>query len=297
MPTPVPIALPTLMAAVASESLIPGTTPRPARTVSNLAFTHPVDCGSNSCQVRLDVYQPAGVGPFPEVVLVHGGPSGLGGRAGLSAFARQIAAAGYVVFNTDTRDNAAIGGGYPGAFQDLACAVRFARASADEFGGDAARVALVGHSLGGFVGSVVALDDDELGANCLADGSGRPDAFVGLAGNYNLDAPEVSGDLHEFFGGAAASTAAARSASDPFNYALGTPIPVRLVAGTSDGTVNPSASVALNAFLTQKGWDVSLNLITGATHVSLVRSTAAGQASLEAIRQAVAAAGRPAQEG
>jgi acetyl esterase/lipase len=283
-PTTVPPTAPALPAPTPTPAA------NPARIVKNVAFTTSVGCGSRMCQVRLDVYRPAGPGPFPEVVLVRGGPSGLGGRTGLYTFAREISAAGYVVFNADMRDKASIGGGYPAAFQDVACAIRYARANAAEFDGDAGSVTLVGHSLGGFVGSVVALDEDELGANCVVGGSGRPDAFVGLAGNYDLAAPEVTRDLGVFFGGTPKKTTAARTSSDPFGYANGAPIPIRLVAGTADGTVNPSASRAMLAFLSGRDWDVDLDLVPGAAHTSLIRYFDAGPRSLKAISEAVAAA-------
>lgn len=258
--------------------------------VGDVPFTGDVDCGRYSCQVKLDVYVPTGPGPFPVAVLVRGGPGGLGGRTYLDTFASELASRGILVFNADYRDTASQGGGYPAAFQDVACAVRFARSQAGQYNGDAGPVTLVGHSLGGWVGSVVALDPDEFGGSCLAGGSGRPDAFVGLAGNYVLEAGEVSSDLATFFGGSASATAGARAASNPFKYATGSQIPVRLVAGTADGTVNPAASVSLNAFLLQRGWNVSLKLVAGANHMSILRTDNAPSPGSDAVFSAMVAA-------
>ena len=103
------------------------------------------------------------------------------------------------------------------AFQDVACAIRYARATAPKYRG-AGSLTLVGHSLGGWVGSVVALDSTEFEGGCLYGGSGRPDAFVGLAGDYDLNTNLL--DLYRFFGGRQAQTANARTASDPFNCAI-----------------------------------------------------------------------------
>jgi acetyl esterase/lipase len=260
------------------------------RVDSNLAFTAPVSCGSTTCQIRLDVYVPGGVGPFPTVVLVRGGPSGLGGRSYLDPFAGALANLGFLVFNADYRDEASQGGGYPEAFQDVACAVRYARAQAGRYDGIASPLTLVGHSLGGWVGSVVALDPAEFDGGCLVGGSGRPEAFVGLAGNYDLSAPGEVSDLYTFFGGSAAQTAQARAASDPFNYATGNPIPVRLVAGTSDVTVDPAASASLDEFLIKRNWDASLDLVPGATHSSILSLDGDGSHSVQALYSALAAA-------
>jgi len=250
--------------------------------ISNIYYTQPVNCGASTCQVALDIYVPAGPGPYPTVVLIRGGPSGIGGRVGLGGFATQLASNGLIVYNADYRDLASSGGGYPEAFQDVACAIRYARATAPNFGGNGV-VTLVGHSFGGFVGSVVALDPTEFTGGCLEPGSGRPDAFVGLAGNYDLSYNES--DLAKFFGAGPSQTSTARASSDPFKYATGLPIPVRLIAGTSDESVDPEDSVELNAFLAAKGWDVSLNMVSHGTHMSILDGSAGG-AVLQSIQSA-----------
>jgi acetyl esterase/lipase len=253
-------------------------------TINDAVYTAPVNCGDHTCQIALDVYVPTGPGPYPVVVLIRGGPSGFGGRLGLGLFASQLASAGMIVYNADYRDLASENGGYPAAFQDVACAIRYARATSPTLGGDGV-VTLVGHSFGGLVGSIVALDPTEFQGGCLYDGSGRPDAFVGLAGNYDLQYNQ--GDLYRFFGGDATATAAARSAGNPFNYATRSPIPVRLVAGTADQTVDPNDSVELDSFLVSKGWNVGLTLVPDGTHMSLVEMSADGSTSLGMIYQAI----------
>jgi len=270
----------------------PASSASPVSVVPNLTFATPEGCDGASCVVQLDVFVPGGNGPFPTVVLVRGGPSGSGGRIYMAPFAKQLAAAGILVFSADMRDDASKGGGYPAAFEDVACAVRYARASSVHYGGSGGAVTLVGHSLGGWVGSVVALDPAEFEGGCPADVSGRPDAFVGLSGNYDLTAPEVAGDLEEFFGGSADATADARHLADPFTYATGTKIPVRLLAGTSDTTVPPSAATALNAFLTGRGWSVTLILVPNGTHDSIISANQQGATSVGLVVEATQAAAR-----
>jgi acetyl esterase/lipase len=242
----------------------------PISMVADVPFTQPVNCGSGSCRVTLDVYIPTGPGPYPTVVLLRGGPSGIGGRAYLDSFATSLAETGLLVFNADVRDLASQGGGYPEALQDAACAIRFARSQSATYGGDSGPVTLIGHSFGGYLGSVLALNADEYQGRCIDDGDGRPDAFVGLAGCYDPTAGRNNTDFAHYFGGYLDTTAAARTAGDPYSYATRAPIPVRLVAGTSDGTVDPSASVNLNGFLTGRGWNVGLSLVPGGTHMSIL---------------------------
>jgi acetyl esterase/lipase len=252
------------------------------KVVGNVPFTQLVECANGqSCQVQADIYVPTGPGTYPVVVL-----AGPGGRGYLASFAGNLARLGILVFNVDFRDVAGAGGGYPQGFQDVACAVRFARAQASGYGGDADTITLVGHSLGGWVGSVVALDQIEFQGGCLTGGSGRPDAFVGLSGSYQISGGENESDLRNFFGGSAATTAQARTAADPFNYANGSAIPIRLVAGTADQSVDPAQSIALNAFLLKQGWDVALTMVPAGSHMSIVSD----QATYDAVFSAMAAA-------
>lgn len=52
-------------------------------------------------------------------------------------------------------------------WQDAACALRFARAKAADYGGDPARVIVVGYSGGGTAGAVMALAGDDFDGDCL----------------------------------------------------------------------------------------------------------------------------------
>ena len=63
---------------------------------------------------------------------------------------------------------------------DVRCAVRFARAETQAYGGDPSRVVVVGHSQGGFVALEVAIQPDAEAEACLAEGSGKPDGVVAL---------------------------------------------------------------------------------------------------------------------
>jgi dipeptidyl aminopeptidase/acylaminoacyl peptidase len=114
----------------------------------------------------------------------------------------------------------------------------------------------------------------------------RTDAFAGFAGNYWITSGENETELRDFFGGTPDQTSAARAASNPFTYGDGDRMPVRLVAGTADETVDNAQSRQLYDFLAGKGWDVQLTMVPGGNHMSVLTSAP----GYEAVRQAFLAA-------
>lgn len=92
-----------------------------------------------------------GRGPYPVVVLIHGGCflaeyEGLPQTSGLAA---DLAGRGYAVWNVEYRKLGEEGAGYPGTFLDVADAVDRLRNEAPKYRLDPQRVVAVGHSAGG----------------------------------------------------------------------------------------------------------------------------------------------------
>ena len=153
-------------------------------------FTSEVPCGSvGPCVLRTDVLYPRAAGPWPVVVAVPGGPGAPGIRSYLADFAQLVAGQGAVVFITDYREGPEWGGGSTTTYEDIACAIRFARARASDYGGGSQRVTLVAHSLGPFFATTAALSAESFEpgpGTCLAkEGSTKPDAYIGIAGVYS----------------------------------------------------------------------------------------------------------------
>ena len=115
----------------------------------------------------LDLYLPAGAGPWPAVVFIHGGGWGVGTRASVSpplddwspsAFER-IARAGLAVATVDYRlTGEAI---FPAQLHDVKAAVRWLRSQADALGIDAERLVAWGASAGGHLAALVGLTGAE----------------------------------------------------------------------------------------------------------------------------------------
>jgi acetyl esterase/lipase len=110
---------------------------------------HRIGYGPDSLQFG-ELRLPKGNGPFPTIVLIHGG-------CWLSqydlkhtgAMAAALAEEGFAVWAIEYRRLGNLGGGWPNTFHDVARGADFLRELARRYPLDTARVVLVGHSAGG----------------------------------------------------------------------------------------------------------------------------------------------------
>ena len=105
--------------------------------------------------VPVRVYQPSGNGPFPVVMMFHGGGWVIGDLTTADGQSREVCRqAEAVVFSVDYR--LAPEHKFPAAADDCYAATLWAAAHAEDYGGDASRLALAGDSAGGNLAAVVA---------------------------------------------------------------------------------------------------------------------------------------------
>lgn len=221
-----------IAAAAACALLAAVATPGPDAVVTDLAV--PYGPG-----LALDVVAPARARGAPVVVTVHGC---CGGRHDLTPLAHALAQAGLVVVNASFR-TVPQGGGWPGSYQDVACAAGWARARARAYGGDPRRVTLVGWADGALIAGVTVLSPESVPGGC-GPGGARPrpaDALVAVGGFVGWPAaggvPEeqVNERTVEFFGAHPEAAPAAWQAGNPWAH-LGrrSQVAIRLVAGRVD---------------------------------------------------------------
>ncbi|WP_052507878.1 alpha/beta hydrolase family protein [Sphingomonas hengshuiensis] len=93
---------------------------------------------------------PAGKGPFPVAVVIHGRCwlSTMGNASGTAALADALTARGIATWNLEYRRLGDAGGGYPGSFDDIAAGIDHLRTLADTQPLDLKRMVLVGHASG-----------------------------------------------------------------------------------------------------------------------------------------------------
>lgn len=98
-----------------------------------------------------ELFRPAGDGPFPVLVLVHGGcwTVQFGGIGQMRSLAGALAAEGIAVWSVEYRRVDEEGGGYPGTYQDINAALDKLGAEAARYQLDTGRIVAMGHSAGG----------------------------------------------------------------------------------------------------------------------------------------------------
>ena len=288
---PVAAAPPASATAAPGVSLV--TTPAPSSTtgvvtVTGVPFTPPIPCTwspnapAATCRLGLDIAAPASGGPWPLVVMLRGGPSAPNGRDYLAPLAEALAVRGAVVFVPDVRQSADYAGGFPATFQDIACAIGVARRLAPAYGADPGRVTLMGHSLGGWTGAVVALTGAAIHA---AAGDLRRDGRPAHAGGvrrcrrqrrHRTAGSRPGRRRHgRVPGGDRMAKPEAWAAVDPFALLLRHPagpeaIPFLVVQGGADSVVKPSVSQDFATALQAAGYAVRLLVLPEADHVGVL---------------------------
>jgi acetyl esterase/lipase len=205
----------------------------------------------------------------PLVVLVPGGGWQTADPSGLIPLAEDLAARGAAVV-TLTYRAAQDGAHFPVPAQDVACGLAYAVTAVD--GLEVSRVVLAGHSAGAHLAALVALAPERFAAPDCPYPAVAPDAFVGLAGPYDVDELDASAS-DALFG----SDPGTRDGANPRTYADQRPdLPVLLVHGTADDLVPTWFTEDFAGVLAARGHDVTAEYPEGATHFTVFRPEVAG---------------------
>lgn len=106
---------------------------------------------------KLDLYLPAGKKDFPTVVWFHGGGLESGNKDGARKFGRSLAEEGIALVAVNYRLSPKVV--YPAYIDDAALASVWVLKNIAAHGGDPARVFISGHSAGGYLALMLALDE------------------------------------------------------------------------------------------------------------------------------------------
>lgn len=129
-------------------------TPTTPTTPTTTAQTHTnVVYASTSSAQKMDIYVPTGTGPFPAVVLIHGGAFKAGDKAMEATNAAKLVANGYVAISINYRlSGEAV---FPAAVHDCKAAVRFIRANASTYRINPNKIGTWGASAGGNLSAIL----------------------------------------------------------------------------------------------------------------------------------------------
>ncbi|MFM5923600.1 MAG: alpha/beta hydrolase [Novosphingobium sp.] len=222
--------------------------------------------GSDPAQ-RIEVVVPerAGAKPWPVLVFIHGGGWHSGTPGDYRFIGRRFAREGYAVVLVGYRLNEA--GRFPHMLEDSAAALAWTHNKAAAYGGDPARVFVMGHSAGAYNAAMLALERQWLGR------AGVPDGFikgvVGLSGPYDFY-PFTSDSARNAFGHVSDP-----ALTQPIHFVRGDGPPMLLLTGDADETVKPRNSIALARALTAAGQPTTPVILAGMDHSDTVMKLAA----------------------
>ncbi len=126
----------------------------PSESTYELTSSVPYLANASDRQMA-DIYVPQGRGPFPAILLIHGGGWARGEPSDMDKFALRLVDAGYVVMNLGYRLAPAFR--YPAQSEDVAAAHRYLEAHAERWKADPTRVGVMGYSAGGHLALMLGL--------------------------------------------------------------------------------------------------------------------------------------------
>jgi acetyl esterase/lipase len=224
----------------------------------------------NGVRLQLDIAIPPGEGPFPCLVLFHGGAWEFGNRKDLSVGVKEksgqlqpswiqtLAGKGYVAASVSYR--LAPKYKFPAMIEDARSAVRFLRANAGTFHIDPERIGAGGFSAGAHLAMLVGYCDRSAGFD-VGDNlnvSGRAKCVVDFFGPTNLslynDSPGlVDTYLVQVFGKECKTNPSILEKASPLTYVSRDSPPTLILQGTIDLIVPILHSELLQKALTRDG--------------------------------------------
>jgi len=229
------------------------------RATTNVAY-------ASGPRQTLDIYQPAAGGePAPVVVFYYGGNWESGARADYRFVGEALASRGFIVIIPDYRLYPDVR--FPDFLSDGAQAVRWTLDHIADYDGDPRRVFLMGHSAGGYIAAMLALDDQYLCASGADPRQVR--GLIGLAGPYDFLPLQARVPKLVFgFPDTPVTT-------QPIHFVTAAAPPALLLTGKDDDLVDPGNVPRLATRLRKDGVRVDEIVYSELGHRTLVAALAA----------------------
>jgi acetyl esterase/lipase len=239
------------------------------------------------------LWLPEGAGPFPVVLMVHGG-CWLSDVANLSLMnyaAEDLRKRGIAVWNIEYRGVDRPGGGYPGTFQDLAAAADKLGQLGRDYHLRTDHIVAFGHSAGGHLALWLAARGRIAAGSPLK--SATPLSIAGVVSSGGL--PDLETVRAQGICGqdTVVRLVGAPTASHPHVYADTSPAELgvgtdreQLISGDQDGIAPPALADAYSAKMKLKGAAIGAVTVANTGHVELISpGTPAWDETVKAIQR------------
>jgi acetyl esterase/lipase len=223
-------------------------------------------------ELKLDLARPAEWdGPFPAVVVIHGGAWRAGDKSSNRDMLDRLARRGYVAISPQYRFCPKEL--FPAQVHDVKASVRWLKSHAEKYHIDPARLGAMGFSAGGHLAMMLGVTDGDDGLEGESAGGAsdtRVQAVVNYFGPTDLladDFPDASKPLvRDFLGGPPKEKAELAAQASPLTFVTQDDPPVLTFQGTKDPLVPHSQALKLAEAMSKAGVPGRVELLVGGGH-------------------------------
>ena len=221
--------------------------------------------------LKADVYLPEGDGPFPAVLMVHGGAWMAGNKRTMRPAARIVASHGYTVVSINYR--LAPLAKFPSQVDDCKAAVRWLRTESDKYKLDPRRVGGYGYSAGAHLVCMLGVTDPKDGL----EGRGVPADAVStrlqavVAGGAPCDLEQIPLDarwIAYFLGGSRREVPEVYRRASPTTFVTPDDPPTFFFHGQADSLVPLKSPKALQSRLDKVGVATEFHEVVKKGHIT-----------------------------
>jgi acetyl esterase/lipase len=243
------------------------TEPPKTTTEQDIVYTK-----AGTTELKLDLARPSqGDGPFPAMVVIHGGAWRAGSKADVRPILPQFTNRGYVAISPQYR--LCPKDAFPAQVHDMKAAVRWLKVNAKKYKVDPERIGAIGFSAGGHLALMLGLTSSADGLEGdVAAGSvdSRIKAVVNYFGPTDLaasDIPDVCKPwIKDFLGGTPQDKPETAAKASPLTFVSKDDAPILTFQGTKDPLVPFSQAIKLADAMSSAGVPGRVELLIGAQH-------------------------------
>jgi len=239
-----------LAASLALAPVLAPAAEAPYETMRNVTY---VDRADGALQA--DIYRPHGDGPFPAVLVVHGGAWMSGNKNQLAAIAQRLAEKGYVAVAINYR--LAPKHKFPAQIEDCRDALNWMRQNAQKYKIDPKRMGAWGYSAGGHLVALLGVTGAELKAVVAG---GAPCDFRQIPPNVQA--------LAYWLGGTRANLPEVYKTASPAAFVSPKCPPVFFYHGENDALAPLAGPKAMAELLKQAKVEASVHIVPEAGHIA-----------------------------